>query len=122
MNVDLTFLTLVLPALMALVGFPALVAAVTNLFKVFGWLKDGDAPNVSLFFNVLGFAGVFYLAVTNQLALLSAIDIQLGILASFLVAFTSFAVEIGLTKLFHNGFRGLPFIGYSHSLEKKSKK
>ena len=115
---NLEFLALVFPALYALVGFPALAAAVINLAKVFG-LPDGNAPQVSLVINGLGFVGVFYLIATGKVALLSALDAQLGILATFIVSFTTFAVEVGLTKVFHTAFKGLPWIGFSYSNKKK---
>jgi len=115
---DLQFLSLVFPALAALVGFPALGAAIINLAKNFG-LPYGTAPQVSLVFNLLGFVGVFYLVSTGQVEVLKALDVQLGVLAAFVVSFTTFAVEVGLTKIFHQAFKGLPVIGYSHTLEKK---
>lgn len=121
---DISFLNIVFPAFVALVGFPALAAAVGNLLKAFGAVGDGAAPTVSLIFNLIGFLGVFYLVATGQVELLKALDVQLGILASFIVSFTVFAVETGLTKLFHQAFRGMPGIGYSFTLQslKKSKK
>lgn len=114
MNFDLQFLALVFPALYALVGFPALVAASINLAKAFG-LPDGKAPTVSLVFNTFGFLGVFYLISTGNVALLTALDVQLGIVAAFVISFTTFAVEIGLTKVFHAALKGLPYIGFSYS-------
>lgn len=114
---NLEFLSLVFPTLLALVGFPAVVAALINLLKAFG-MVDGFAPKVSLAFNLLGFAGTFYLVATNQVELLKQIDAQLTIAAAFLVSFTAFVIEIGLTKVAHSALRGLPLIGYSYSLKK----
>lgn len=118
MNIDIQFLALVFPALYALVGFPASVAALINLAKVFG-LADGQAPKVTLVLNFIGFVLVFYLIATGNVGFLSALDIQLGILANFIVSFTAFAIEVGLTKVFHNAFKGLPWIGFSYSSNKK---
>lgn len=115
---NLEFLALVFPALYALVGFPALVAASINLAKSFG-LPDGKAPTVSLVFNMFGFMGVFYLISTRNVTLLTALDVQLGIAATFIVSFTTFAVEIGLTKVFHAALKGLPYIGFSYSSKSK---
>ena len=118
---DLTFLNLVFPVLFALVGFPALSAAVVNLLKAIGWIQNNGAPNVVLAFNLLGFGVTFYLVATNQVGLLKLIDAQLNILASFVVAFTAFAVEIGPTKVFHTALRGIPWIGFSYTLKNKNK-
>ena len=50
---NLEFLSLVFPTLLALVGFPAVVAALINLLKAFG-MVDGFAPKVSLALNLIG--------------------------------------------------------------------
>jgi hypothetical protein len=111
---NLEFLNLVFPTLAALVGFPALLAALINVSKLFG-LPDGYAPKVSLVVWLIGFVGVFYLVATGQVELLKAIDVQLGIFASFLLAFGTFATEIGLTKIFNQALKGVPWIGFNRS-------
>lgn len=111
---NLEFLNIVFPTLMTLVGFPALLAALINVWKQIG-LPDGAAPTVSLIVWLIGFVGVFYLVATGKVELLKVIDVQLGILASFLLAFGTFATEIGLTKLFNQALKGVPFIGYNRS-------
>ena len=111
---NLEFLSLVFPTLAALVGFPALLAALINVAKIFG-LPDGYAPKVSLVVNLIGFAGVLYLVSTNQLELLQQIDVQLGVVAAFLLSFGTFATQIGLTKLFNQALKGTPAIGYNRS-------
>jgi hypothetical protein len=111
------FLNDVFPALAALIGFPALLAAGINMAKQFG-LPDGYAPKVVLYGNLAMFVFVLYLSFAGKLSILSAIDSQLGTLAAFLVTFSAFVADIGLTKLFHAGLRGVPLIGYSYSHKK----
>jgi hypothetical protein len=115
---SLDFLSQVFPVLIALVGFPALLAAVINLAKVFG-LPQGYAPTVSLYANALALLVVIYFVWSGKIDLLTEIDRELGTLATFLVMFSAFAGEIGLTKVFNTALRGVPYIGYSHTLEEE---
>lgn len=103
----------------ALTGFPAFLSILINILKAVGWLKDGDAPKVVLWSSIAVFIGVAVLAFTGQIAVLTLIDSQLGALAKVLTYFAAFATELGLTKIFHQGLRGLPFIGFSYTLEEK---
>ena len=112
------FLTEVFPVFAALLGFPALLAAAVNLMKVFG-LPDGQATKVVTYANLAALIGVFVLLGMGRVPLLMMIDDQLGAVAIFLLAFTTFAAEIGLTKIFHEALKGVPFIGKSYSLENK---
>ena len=112
---NLEFLNLIFPALAALIGFPALLAAVINAGKYFGALSDGIAPKVVLWANVLALAGVGYLVATGNQPLLNLIDAQLGHLAAFLVTLLGFISNLGVAKGFNNVLRGTPVIGFSHS-------
>lgn len=114
---DLTFLNLIFPTFVALLGFPALLAALINIGKVFGWIPDGLAPRVVLYANLVALIAVGYFAFTGKIDILTAIDNQLGVAAAFLVTFTTFVAELGLAKGFNNALRGTPIIGYSHSAE-----
>lgn len=107
-------LNLIFTAIAALVGFPALVAALINLAKFVG-LPDGYATKLSTALWLLAFVGVSYLVFVGKIDLLAQIDLQLGALANFLLAFAAFAAEIGLTKLFHAFLRGVPVIGFSYT-------
>jgi tellurite resistance protein TehA-like permease len=111
MNVD--FLTLIFPAFAALIGFPALLAALINVAKLVGILPDGMAPKIVLYVNLLALVGVGYLAFTGKVDLLVVIDQQLGVVATFLLMFATFVTELGLTKGMNNALRGTPIIGYN---------
>ena len=100
--------------LMALVGFPAFLAAAINLAKSFG-MPDGYAPKVLEVVNFIAFGVVFYFVQTDQVELITRYDANLGVLSTFIVAFTVFVTEIGLTKVYHQALKGLPVIGYSYS-------
>lgn len=112
---DLSWLSLIFPAFAALVGFPALLAALINIGKQFGIVPDGFAPKIVLVVNILAVVGVGYLFFTGNQPLLVAIDEQLGTLATFLLTFAAFVAELGLAKGANNALRGTPLIGFSHS-------
>jgi hypothetical protein len=112
------FLTEVFPVLATLAGFPAVLAAVINLAKVFG-LPDGQSTQVMTYAYLLAFVGVFIALALGKLPLVTAIDAELSKIALFLLSFAVFATEVGLTKLFHQALRGVPFIGKSYSLERE---
>ena len=103
------------PLFASLIGFPALIAAGVNVAKYFGLLGDGLAPSVVFWANLVGFVGVGVAYFTGHLALLSQIDSQFGSVATFLLTFVAFLSELGITKLYHVGLKGVPVLGYTHS-------
>lgn len=108
------------PIFAALVGFPAFVAAAVNVAKFistkfFDYSLDDLAPKIVFWVNVIGFVGVAVAYFTGNLPLLSQVDAQLGSLATFLLSLLAFLVDLGLPKLYHAGFRGMPVIGKSYS-------
>ena len=115
---NLEFLNLIFPALIALIGFPALLAAIINAGKYFGVLPDGIAPKFVLYANLIALVGVGYLVATGNQPLLNMIDTQFGHLAAFLVTLLGFISNLGTAKGFNNVLRGTPIIGFSHSAKK----
>lgn len=103
------------PLFASLVGFPALVAAVVNVAKNYGWLNDGSAPKVVSYMTLAGFVATAGFYFTGNIPLLTQIDTQLGSLALFLLTLASFIGELGLAKVYHAGLRGTPVIGKSFS-------
>lgn len=109
------------PIFAALVGFPAFVAAGVNVAKwvaaQYNYSLDTLAPQIVFWVNVAGFVGVAVAYFTGNLPLLNQIDEQLGSLAKFLLTLLAFLIDLGLPKVFHAGFRGMPLVGKSYSLE-----
>ena len=108
-----------------LVGWPSFLAAVLNLFKFAGWLPDNAAPVVNFWANIVAFVGVAVAVFTGQLDILSKVDVSLGNLANVI---TQILILLGgalgsmtMTANFHKGLRGLPLVGYSHTLAGKKK-
>lgn len=108
-----------LPALLtsflALAGFAALTAAVINAGKFAGLIADGQAPNVSLALNVVGFAALVIVRIFRPDFDVAATDGVLATVAAVLTSVLALLSQLGVSKLINNGIKGLPIIGYSHS-------
>lgn len=101
-----------------LAGFPALLAALINVAKFFGWLADGQAGKVNEIAHLVVYVGVGVLVLLGKVDLLPGIDVQLGAVAQILLAVLAFLSSIGFAKRFHERtLFGLPFVGYSHSYQ-----
>ena len=105
------------PLFASLVGFPALVSAVVNVAKNYGWIPDGAAPKFVGYLTLAGFVATAGFYFTGNVPLLTTIDAQLGSLAMFLLTLASFVGELGLAKVFHAGLRGTPVIGKSFTAQ-----
>ena len=106
-----------LPLFVSLIGFPALVSAIVNVAKNYGWLADGSAPKLVGYLTLGGLvvtAGFFF---TGNVPLLTQIDAQLGSLAMFLLTLATFVGELGLAKVYHAGLKGTPVIGKSYTYD-----
>lgn len=101
--------------LAGLVGFPALLAAIINAAKQFGWLADGNAPKANMIGNLLAFVAVAVAVLFGKVDLVPGIDVKLGAAANVLLAVLALLTQFGVTKFAHTALRGLPVIGFSHS-------
>lgn len=104
----------------ALVGWPALLLALTSLGKKLGWLPDGSAPTFVYWANLVAFGAVGFLVFTGQLDLLASIDASFStlavIIANIAVLFGVFApASLAANKFLYMHVRGAPFYGYSHT-------
>jgi len=99
---------------LSLAGVGAFVSALTNLFKVLGWVQDGDAQNVVTGLDLLFVIALF---VANLLGFHNFADIDqtISTLAKILtLVIQLFSAKVG-SVAFHFAFRGVPFIGASYS-------
>jgi len=111
MNFDLNPIVL---AFTSLVGFPALLAACINLAKRFGWLKDGLAPVVVFWANLLSFALVAVAVFYGKTQLVGEIDSQLSAFTKVLLLLVEWIGAMGMTKAANVALIGMPGIGYRH--------
>lgn len=110
------YLNTVLELVAGLVGFPALLAALINVAKRFGWLPDGYAGNINLFAHMIAYIGVGIAVALGKVDILAGVDVQLGAFANLLLAVLAFLSSTGIAAKFHRGvLAGLPLIGYRHN-------
>jgi hypothetical protein len=110
------YLDLVLQLVAGLVGFPALLAALINVAKYFGWLPNGYAGKVNVIAHLVAYIGVGVAVALGKVDILPGVDEQLGAVAKLLLAVLAFLSSIGFARKFHNkALWGLPVVGYSHS-------
>lgn len=112
-------INLVLAVFSSLVGFPAFLAALINLLKFLNVLNDGNANTVNFFGNLLAFVVVGVAVFTGKTDVLSWIDGTLvgvaKILVDLLVLLGGVLTSMAMARAYHNGLRGLPVVGASHS-------
>lgn len=104
-----------LTSFLALAGFAALTAAIINAGKFIGLIPDGQAPNVSIALNVVGFGALVFLQMFKPDFDVTQADTLLATIATVLTSVLALLSQLGISKLINNGIKGLPVIGYSHS-------
>ncbi len=104
-----------LSSFLALAGWAALVAAVINAGKFLKLIPDGQAPNVSITLNVVGFAALTILRLFRPDFDVAGADVVLASVATVLTSVLALLSQLGVSKLINNGIKGLPVIGYSYS-------
>lgn len=104
-----------LTSFLALAGFAALTAAIINAGKFIGLIADGQAPNVSIVINVVGFAVLVILRLFKPDFDVAGTDSVLATIATILTSVLALLSQLGVSKLINNGLKGLPVIGYSYS-------
>ena len=110
------FLNAVLTIVAGLVGFPALLAAVINVLKHFGWLDNGNAGVANAIGHLIVYVGAAVLVLLGKVDLVPGIDVQLSALANFLLAFLALISSMKVAGVLHDRvLRGLPLVGDTYS-------
>jgi hypothetical protein len=106
----------VLATLKNLGGVALLFAAIVNAGKQFGWIKDGQAPQVSLGLNLLAFVGLAVLQILGKGDLVPAVDANAGALAAVINSIIVLIFQLYVSRKVHDEvLAGLPVIGFSFS-------
>jgi len=100
---------------MGLGGIGALVAAVINILKTVGVVKDGQASTVSAGINLVLMAALLILKVYKPEVDIAGLDQQAAMLASALVTIFGFVWQLISAKIAHAALSGVPVIGKSFS-------
>ena len=98
-----------------LAGFAAIVAALVNILKVFGVVKEGTAPKWSLGLSTVGLVVFIALKLFKPDLDVPGLDGALKEVAEILAYALGIAAALGLPGLFHNLFKNgkVPVIGAS---------
>jgi hypothetical protein len=100
-----------------LAGFAAIVAALVNVGKAFGLVKDGDASKWSLGLSTLGLIVFISLKMFKPELDVPGLDAVLTEASEIMLYALGIAVALGLPGLFHGLFKAssVPLIGKSFS-------
>lgn len=98
-----------------LAGFAALVAALVNAGKVIGWVKDGQAGNIALLLNVIGF--IAYALLVQFKFDVEGLNLALAGVASVIVALLGMLGQFLITGVTHQALKksGVSVFGKSYS-------
>lgn len=98
------------------VGIALLGAAILNLCKQRGWLKDGDTPTFSLIFQSVGFFSFLLLTLFGKANLIPVVDESAGTVANILNSLVVLAFQLYAARKGHEEvLAGMPGIGTSFS-------
>jgi len=96
------YLNEVLRLVAGLVGFPAFLAALIDVLKRVGILKDGTAPAFNLVAHLVVYVGVGVAVLLGKVVILPNLDLQLGNVANILLSLLALLSSIGIATKFHN--------------------
>lgn len=101
----------------SLVGVPALIAALINVLKYIGLVKDTTASNWSAGFSLVAFLAVVLLRVLRPDIMLDVLDGYAGQVAQIIVYLMSFIVMMLAPAAFHARLKSaqVPLLGKSFS-------
>lgn len=102
-----------------LIGVATFIAAALNFAKSRGWLPDGQAPKWTLILNLFFFVVIAIVQLAGFGNYVPIIDKAAGIVAQILALLTVAGTQLFLTRAVHvHALRGLPGIGFSHSINR----
>ncbi len=99
-----------------LVGVAALIVVLVNVLKFINVATDGTAPTWAAGFYLVTLVGLFVARVLNFDV--SQADAIAGTFAQLIAFLLTLVAQLGLGKLFYWFVRGVPIIGFSHTLAK----
>lgn len=100
-------------------GVALLVTVLINTGKKTGWIKDGQAPTISLVFNGVALVGLISLQVTGNIEAVPVLDVRVGMFAEAINAIVALVFQLYVSRAGHEQvLSGMPVIGKSFSAEK----
>jgi len=86
----------------SLVGVSAAIAALINVGKQFGWVKDGQAGSYSAALNLIALAALVAFKLYRPDILLEDVDIQIGAFAQIMGLLLTLMAQIKVSSVTHN--------------------
>jgi len=120
---DIDFLVQLLFGLAVTVpGFTALGVMLVNLLKIPGWVTDGNAQIALNIFNILSAVVIGLVTLFLPNVDVTGFDLTFGKLAGALTVLLPTFVLLykWLAPYFYQAIRGVPVVGYSHTLMDKA--
>jgi hypothetical protein len=102
-----------------LAGVAALVAAVVNVFKAFGAVKDGTSGTWFAALNLLAMAGLISVKVFRPDILTADLDAYAAKIAIMLTVVLGYVVQLGVGKWAHGNMSRMNIFVLGTSLTKK---
>ena len=101
----------------SLVGVAAAIAALINVGKQFGWIKDGQAGSYSAGLNLIAIAVLVVFKLYRPDILLEDVDVQLGAFAQIMGLLLTLMAQIKVSSGAHAVLvdAGIPVVGKSFS-------
>ena len=111
-----------LAQLATLSGVAALIAVVINFGKLFGVVKDGDAPMWSAGLNLAALVLLFFAVHIFKIPNITGLDALATIIAQFGALVLQFLGQIGISRLTHFLLKGVPAVGASYGAREEGTK
>lgn len=101
----------------SLVGVAALIAALINILKVVGVVKDGTAGQWSAILNLVAFFALVYFAVFQPQIAMEVLDGYAGKIAMVLIFVLGYVIQIFTSPAVHTQLKEMeiPVLGKSRS-------
>lgn len=103
----------------SLVGVAAAIAALINVGKQFGWVKDGQAGAYSATFNLIALGVLVAFKLYRPDVLLEDVDVQLGAFAQIMGLLLTLVAQIKVSSSTHTtlAVAEVPIVGKSFSAD-----
>lgn len=110
----------VLVIVAALGGFSALFSLLINAAKWIGWVKDGQAQQISAGANLVLILVVYFLRLFRPDFDIGTLDPIMAEAAAVGTLVLSYIVQLGIGKATHETVKGLPVVGKSYTLDREA--
>ena len=115
--IDLNPILTIIIQFAQLAGVAAVIAAIVNICKAIGWVKDTFGGQVTAGLDLLALIGLIALHYFAPTVSLQFVDNQAAVLAQILMMVLGYVLQLITSMATHNTLKtmNIPLIGFSHS-------